>query len=334
MPPVGLLAIVALVLVFAFALPERVRETGEYSVVRTEDRYRADMRVIRESAARVEAQPANATPAKGARALAPRSARASIKALGGSVMSRPAAPLDRAAIVAQRQEVARRRDLAQVRSRRAAQARRRRIVGLVAIFAVFVTMGLVIASAWPLWSLAAASSSLGGIAIAGRRAVVAQEAADARREPVAREVRAAAAATSALRRVVTERAAGRNVLPSLEETQAIAIVTREAAPARADINPSEAAAPAPVRTSSERAREAAWLPGMLPIPAYTLKAPAKVRTPRPITADDLALGERNAGMAADRREAAVAARVEAPVETEASTQTLDDILARRRRQTA
>jgi len=332
MPPVGLIALVALVLVFAFALPERIRETGQYSVVRTEDRYRADMRVIRESAARVEAPPAKPASTKRARALAPRNARASIKALGGSVMSRPAAPLDRAAIVAQRQEVALRRDLARVLSRRAARARRRRIVGALALFATSVTGGLVLASAWPLWSFVVASTALGGVSIAGRRAVIAQRAADARRQPVEREVKAAAAATSALRRVATERAQGRDVLPSIEETQAIAVVTR--AVVSELVEPADELVSVPVRTSAKRAQEAAWSPGMLPIPTYTLKPPAKVKTPRPITDDDLAEGKRNAELAAGRREAAVAAREEAPVEPEASTQTLDDILARRRRQTA
>jgi hypothetical protein len=333
MPPVGLLAIVALVLVFALALPERIRETGQYSVVRTEDRYRADMRVIRESAARVEAQPVIPTSTKRTRALAPRNARASIKALGGSVMSRPAAPLDRAANLAQRQEVALRKDLAHVQARRAARAQRRRIVGSLALFSTSVTGGLVLASAWPVWSFVAAITALGGVSIAGRRAVIAQRAADAKRRPVEREVTAAAAATSALRRVVTERAQGHDVLPSIEETQAIAVVTRQAVP---EPTPTmlDVDVQAPVRTSKARAKEAEWSPGMLPIPTYTLKAPAKVQTPRPITEDDLAEGKRNAELAAARREAAVAARAEAPAEPEASTQTLDDILARRRRQSA
>jgi hypothetical protein len=330
MPPVGLLAIVALGLVFAFALPERVRESGQYDVVRTEGRYRADMRVIRESAARVEAVAVavKAPSGKGTRGLAPRKARASIKALGGSVMSRPAAPLDRAATIAQSQAVSMHRDRARMRARRAAQARRRAIVGALAALTAAVAGGLVIASAWPLWSVVAASTVVGGVSIAGRRAVKAQAVFDARLEAVEREVTTAATATSALRRVVTERAAGRNVLPSLAETQAIQVVARDSV-----ATPTEPTS-IPTPSAPRKIVEPGWSPGMLPIPTYTLKPAAKVQTPRPISADDLAVGVRNAELVAQRREAAVAARAEVGLEPEASTQTLEDILARRRRHTA
>ena len=53
MPPVGLLAIVALGLVLVYALPQRMRERADYAMVRTEDRFSADMRVIRASVARM-----------------------------------------------------------------------------------------------------------------------------------------------------------------------------------------------------------------------------------------------------------------------------------------
>ncbi len=53
MPPAGLLAIVAVGLVLAYVLPQRIRERSDYALVRTEDRYSAEMRVVRATAARV-----------------------------------------------------------------------------------------------------------------------------------------------------------------------------------------------------------------------------------------------------------------------------------------
>jgi len=314
MPPVGLLAIAALGLILLYALPDRIREAGQYAVVRTEGWYRADLEVIRSSAARVELEPVRPKKKKSTRGLAPREARASIKALGGTVMSRPAAPLDRAAVVARRQMVTMQRDRSRALARRAAQARRRAAVGVLSVFAASVTWGFVVATAWPLWSAIAASTALGGITIAGRRAVRAQVKADNRLVPVAKEVAIAATATAALQRVAIERAAGHEAKTSNEETQAIKVVTREAvAPGVAPDLPS-------VGLPEEEDR--GWSPGMLPIPTYTLKSTAKVQTPRPISAEDLAAGIRAAEGVADQCEA------------EASTQTLDDILQRRRRKSA
>jgi hypothetical protein len=78
MPPVGLLAIAALGLILVYALPQRMRERADYAMVRTEDRFSADMRVIRASVARMEARPAAST----RRAAASASAKKSVSALG------------------------------------------------------------------------------------------------------------------------------------------------------------------------------------------------------------------------------------------------------------
>lgn len=334
MPPVGLLAIAALGLVLLYALPDRIRETGQYEVVRTEDRYHADMEVVRSSAARVDRAPER--PAQRRKALAPRQAKASIKALGGSVMSRPAAPLDRAATLAQRQLVAMRRDYARVRARRQAQARRRTTVGILFLFLASAAWGFVASSAWPLWSAVAATTACGGVVVAGRRAVRAQKKADARLVPVAEEVETAAAATAALQRVAKERAAGHEIRPSNDETQAIEIVTHgpavpQAVPAPGVVSVPDAT-PAPSVVPPEKAEEdPGWKPGMLPIPTYTLKPAAKVRTPRPISEEDLAAGERAAKRAAEARDADMGVPAQEP---EASTQTLEDILQRRRRVSA
>lgn len=353
MPPVGLLALVALGLVFAYALPQRIREAGQYAVVRTETRYRPDMRVIRASAARASTPPPVAPRSTAARrAMVPKTARASIKALGGSTMARPAAPLDRAAIVTQRQMVAMRRDRGRVLQRRSAQARRRSVIGVLSVFAASTAWGMVAASALPLWSAVVATTAVGGVVIAGRSAVQAQKAADTRLVPVAREVATAAAAVSALQRVATERVAGRPVVPSIHETQAIAVITAETPPAGfasgaralylpdADSDLASALAPAsrpaalPSPELPGREEDPGWLPGMLPIPSYTLKPAAKVRVTRPISTEDLAAGVRAAEDVADRKAAAELARAAATPEAEASTSTLDDILARRRRHTA
>lgn len=329
MPPVGLVAIAALGLVLIYVLPDRIRETGQYEVVRTENRYRADMEVVRSSAARVDRVSAPTT--KRRKALAPRGAKASIKALGGSVMSRPPAPLDRATTIAQRQMVAMQRDYGRIRARRKAQARRRATVGVVFLFLASAAWGFVAASAWPLWLAVAASTVCGGIAVAGRRAVRAQEKADARLVPVALEVATAATATAALQRIAVERAAGHTIRPSNEETQAIEVVTRAPAVPEAVPAPSVAAPETPEE-------EPGWKPGMLPIPIYTLKPVVKPRTPRPINEEDLAAGKRAAEKVARARdaeaEAALVGAGAAVEEPEASTQTLEDILMRRRRVSA
>jgi hypothetical protein len=357
MPPVGLLAIIALGLVLTFTLPERVADASRYGVVRTENRYRGDMRVIRETAARI--RPGSDLPtvevpsggkassagkrsstAKGPKALAPRQARASIRALGGSVMARPPAPLDRAANVARRQMVTMRRDRAQILARRAAQARRRAAIAVGVLVATLVTWGTVAFASWPVWSGVAATAGLAGVAVAGRTAVRAQTAADARLLEVAREVATAAAATAALQRITSARVAGFEVAPSDEETQAIAIVTARI--------PALAAAPTPFPSSLPLSLPLPlpdsipgpgvvqpvaplWSPDQLPLPSYALKSTAPAKRPRPISDDDLARGTSAATSWGERHAAAVEARAAAAPEPEASTQTLDDILARRRR---
>lgn len=322
----GLLAIAALGLVLVYALPDRIRDTGHYAMVRTEGRFRPDLEVMRSSAARIDQEPVRPVAKKRSKGLAPREAKASIKALGGTVMSRPAAPLDRAATVARRQMIAMQRDYDRVLARRAAQARRRAVVGMLFLFTASTAWGFVAASAWPLWSAVAASTAVGGVGIAGRRAVRAQRKADERLVPVAREVAVAATAAAALQRLAVERAAGHEVRPSDAETQAIEVVTRQA--------PLPEAAPAvPSVRPPEEEQDPGWSPGMLPIPTYTLKPAAKVQTPRPISDEDLAAGTQAAKRAALEREIALTPELPA-VEPEASTQTLEDILQRRRRKSA
>ncbi len=330
MPPVGLLAIAALGMVLAYILPQRIRERGEYAMVRTEDRYSADMRVIRSSAERAtRAQARPSTDSAETPLLVTGAARASVTALGDSSMSRPAAPLDKAATVVRRQAVSMRRDRASVLAERAAQARRRGTVGVLAFLATAATWGLVGTAIAPTWSAVAASTVLGGVTVAGRRAVSAQRRADATLIPVAREVATAAAATSALQRLMTDRASGKAVAPSIEETQAIRVLTA------VDLVPATEPAELPAPELPGRVADPGWTPEVVPAPTYTLKPAAASRTPRPITEEDLAASARAATRAADKREADEATRKRAAAEdAHPSTATLDAILARRRQQTA
>ena len=53
MAPAALLAIVGLGLVLAYVIPQRIKERSDYALVRTEDRYSAQMRVVKATASRV-----------------------------------------------------------------------------------------------------------------------------------------------------------------------------------------------------------------------------------------------------------------------------------------
>lgn len=321
MPPAGLLAIIALGMVLAYVIPQRIKERSDYALVRTEDRFSAEMRVVKTAAERAE-RPADrpSTDSGEVPLLVTGAARASIAKLGADQMSRPSGPIDRAATAAQRQLVAMRKDRAAVLAERKARARRRARVALgVAALAL---------TAWVLVSLgavhaligAAATALLAGVLVQGARAASAQRRADARIAMVAREVSAAATATQALRKVASERAAGRDAQPSDVETQAIRVVTS------ADLKPLEVPAPvvaaAPVASSAPSVEDsAAWSPREMPAPSYTLKAEVRQAQARPLSDEDIA--------AASYRPAEAPA---ASAETEAApttTTSLEQILARR-----
>lgn len=319
MPPVGLLAIIALGMILAYALPQRMRERADYAMVRNDDRYSADMRVIRSSAARVERPAAHRPrPADRDPLLATGAARAQITQAAAERMSRPVAPLDRAATAASRQAEAMRRDRARVVSARAARARRRAGLATVAALAAVAAWIAVGMAAAPLWVAVVPSTALGAVVVAGRRAVAFERAADARLLPVAREVTDAATAAAALRRVAESRAAGQPIAPSLEETQAIRTLTA------ADLAPTAPPRAVPSPELPDVGEEPGWTPHAVPAPSYTLKPAAPRRTARPIDADDLADGQRNA-----ERRAGRPAAPQAPAAGPATRQ-LDAILARRR----
>jgi hypothetical protein len=318
MPPVGLLAIAALGLVLVYALPQRLRERADYAMVRTEDRFSADMRVIRASVARMEARPGSSTgtvPAR--RAGSPEATKKTASALGESVMTRPAAPLDRAATRARREMVAMRRDRAKVVARRRAQSRRRGAIATLALLGSAGLWGFVAAAsapAWAAWVAVGTSTLFGSSVVAGRRASRAYEAQDERLIPVATEVMVAATAAGAIQRVSTERAVGHRAVPTAAETQAIRILLAEAAAPTSrrpgsfvpeglvpGASPAQLPGPELPGIVSPAVDDPSWTPNTMPVPSYTLKPSAKPGTARPITEEDLAAGTRAAEEAVDRR---------------------------------
>ncbi|PKQ25034.1 MAG: hypothetical protein CVT64_11875 [Actinobacteria bacterium HGW-Actinobacteria-4] len=309
-------------MVLAYVLPQRIKERTDYALVRTEDRYSAEMRVVKSTAQRVE-RPTTRTASNSGEVplLVTGTARASIVALGDQTMSRPVGPLDRAATAAQRQHLSLSVDRSATRSARAAQARRRATVAVATALLATVAWVLVAAAAASAIIAAVATALFAGTVVAGARAAAAQREADARVRLVAREVEAAATATHALRRVAAERAAGREAVPSRAETQAIRVVTAD------DLAPLGAPAPLPAPALPGRDAEP-WSPNEMPAPAYTLKATVKQQRARPLSDEDFAASAMAAERAADARRDS-AAQAQNP-----TTGALDAILARRRRASA
>ncbi|WP_084128910.1 hypothetical protein [Demequina sp. NBRC 110055] len=332
MVPVGLLAIIALGLVVAYVLPQRIKERSEYALVRTEDRYSAQMRVVRSSAERIQRAITRPSTDSGEvpllttgltraeRAESERSASERAES-----MSRPSGPLDRAATFAQRESYHLRKDRREILAERAAQAKRRVAVAGVAFVATLVAWGFVAFAGASAIIGAAVTAGLVAVVTQGARAAAAQRRADERVLLVAREVEAAATATQALRVVSRERAAGRTAEPSDVATQAIRIVTAE------DLAPLAAPAPVvveePVAVAEPAPEEsAAWSPPAIPAPSYTLKATVRQREARPVSADDYDASRARAARWGESQEPAAADAVEA----EPATGALDAILARRR----
>ncbi|WP_144276290.1 hypothetical protein [Demequina sp. NBRC 110053] len=331
MVPVGLLAIIALGLVVAYVLPQRVRERGEYALVRVDDRYSSDMRVVRSSAQRVGRAAARPSTDSGEMPLLRTgAARADARV---EHMSRPATPLDRAAVHARREQYAMRRDRARVGAARAAQARRRGLVALAATVMTLIAWGLVAFAGASAVLGAVATSVLVGVVTSSTRAASAHRRADEEMVAVSREVEAAATATQALRVVSRERAAGHEAEPSDVATQAIRIVTAE------DLAPLAvpAAIPAPELPAVEEDAGAPWVPQGVPAPAYTLKSTVRQREARPISDEDYDAaaaraarwGDLRANDAPERSTAAYQLDEAAP-----TTAALDAILARRKRASA
>lgn len=343
MPPAGLLAIIAVGLALAYVLPQRIKERSDYALVRTEDRYSADMRVVRASAARVAPRDASSASTE-VPLLVTGAARAKVSALGDQHMSRPQGPLDKAATHAQRESLHLRQDRLGSMAERAIHARRRAAVSGIAAAATLVAWILAAATGFPAIVAALFTAALATSVASSAKAGAAERRALAQVRGVMREVEAAATATRALRAVAAARASGMHAEPSAVATQAIAIVTSAdlaplAAPAltrRAAANRAahaaaiEAAIQEAVQESRELADEAAgWRPRTMPVPAYALKPAVRQQVARHMSEDDYAASTH----AYDR-----AARAEASAERSAqqlpTTGALDAILARRKQASA
>lgn len=343
MPPAGLLAIIAVGLALAYVLPQRIRERSDYALVRTEDRYSADMRVVRASAARVAARDASSASTE-VPLLVTGAARAKVSALGEQRMSRPQGPLDRAATHAQRESLHMRQDRLGSMAQRAVQARRRAAVSGITAIATLVAWILVAATGFPALIAAVVSAGLVTVVASSAKAAAAERAALAQVRSVMREVEAAATATRALRAVAAARADGIHAEPSAVATQAIAIVTsadlaplaapaltkRVAADRAAHAAAIEEAIQAAAAEQSRAADDASgWRPRTMPVPAYALRPSVRQQVARQMSEDDYA-----ASTHADDR----AARAEAAAERASSqvptTGALDAILARRKQASA
>jgi len=344
MPPAGLLAIIAVGLALAYVLPQRIRERSDYALVRTEDRYSADMRVVRASAARVAPKDASSASTE-VPLLVTGAARAKVRALGDQHMSRPQGPLDKAATHAQRESLHLRQDRLGSMAQRAVQARRRAAVSGVAAVLTLITWILVPAIGFSTIVAALFTAALAMSVASSAKAGAAERRALAQVRGITREVEAAATATRALRAVAAARAGGMHAEPSAVATQAIAIVTS------ADLAP--LAAPALTRrVAADRAAQAAaveaaiqaavaddsqvspvdgsgWRPRTMPVPAYALKPAVRQQVARHMSEDDYAASTH----AYDR-----ASRAEAAAERSSqqlpTTGALDAILARRKQASA
>ena len=343
MPPAGLLAIIAVGLVLAYVLPQRIRERSDYALVRTEDRYSAEMRVVRTSAARVAPRDASSASTE-VPLLVTGAARARVTALGAQHMSRPHGPLDRAAVHAERESNHLRQDRMGSVAQRAAKARRRALVSGIALVVTCVAWVLTAVTAFPALIAALATGALVTSVASSAKAGAAERRALADVRAVVREVEAAATATRALRVVTAARAHGLDAQPSAVATQAIQIVTSaELAPLtapslarpRAEERAAQAAAieeairRAEAEQAEERADEAAgWRPRTMPVPAYALKPSVRQQVARQLSEDDYAASS-HAEARAGRAEALVERKVSEP-----TTGALDAILAKRKRATA
>lgn len=344
MPPAGLLAIIAVGLVLAYVLPQRIRERSDYALVRTEDRYSAEMRVVRATAARVAPRDASSASTE-VPLLVTGTARAKVVALGDQHMSRPHGPLDKAATHAQRESIALRRDRMGSVAQRAALARRRAAVSGAAAIATLISWVLVSATGFPAVVAALFTGALVTAVASSVRAAAAERQALVQVRGVVREVEAAATATRALRVVAAARASGVTAQPSEVATQAIAIVTSAdlaplAAPAlrrhsEADRAAQAAAVEEAIRKAKAeeaelRADEAAgWRPRTMPVPAYALKPSVRQHVARHLSEDDYAASTHASDRAARAEVAAERAAQHAP-----TTGALDAILARRKQASA
>lgn len=339
MPPAGLLAIIAVGLVLAYVLPQRIRERSDYALVRTEDRYSADMRVVRATAARVAPVDAASASAE-VPLLVTGAARVRVANVGQAHMSRPSGPLDRAATHAQRESLHLRRDRLGSMSQRAARARRRALFSAVVTAATAGAWVLAATTETPSWIAGIATGAMVTVVGASVRAGAVERAALAETRAVDREVQAAATAMRALKVVSAARANGQDAQPSEVATQAIRIITAtDLAPLKAPaidrprraeaVSGSPAVGAALAQAGGDAAAGGAWRPKTMPVPAYALKASVPQHAARQLSEDDYASSSHAAHQAAQSEATTDQSSHDIP-----RTGALDAILAKRRQASA
>lgn len=319
-PQAGIIVAVVLTLWIAYLVPHRLRTRQEMLDARTQDRFSADLRVIRRARTPVPevAHTVSATP----------------------LLARPRAPLpvvvevnmDRTAIETARRTAAERSQRAAVLARRAAATRRRRIlVASLVLIAGGLWTAFAMVTAFPMWpaiipTVLAVLLVAAGIA-SGRAARAADAAYEERRNrPAAPTTRVVAQMIEPAAPVAGgQRATGHAHKPSEQVTEFLFERPAERSVETSGegipiLHPAESEVPA------ER-RPTVWVPKPVPAPAYTLKP--KVQRP---AAPELEFGPdgRLADPAVDTTAQTVADVLSEPDVITTGSMNLDDILARRR----
>lgn len=275
-----------------YLVPQLLRHRRQLSEARVDDRFSEHLRVLR-VAEPIPASTGTHVPSQGRVQLHPRG--------GDRAMDRPQSVADRVSADAARltadEHAARSRAL----SRRAAGARRRGRLVAVLLLATVAAWVAVPAASLPASAAGAVSLLLAAVLVAGRRAVLAGQRADAawaagaarraarpmprgRRTPVAvgHAVHPSEAITEIMEKVPVGpiRAAAQNVLAT-GEVPVVADDAPGAGAAAAAPAAREAGVPAAAEAGS--AGDAAWVPVPVPPPTYVLKPEARRPEPRPLT---------------------------------------------------
>lgn len=319
------------VLWIAYLVPHRLRYRQQLLDARADDRFSADLRVVRVAAVAGPEAPVHPTGVVPVRLHpgAPHRPRTTLApparpGPGGRPMERPHATRDRVAADLVRRSAAEHARRAADLAARAAGARRRRVLVATLLVATLAGWGAVVAGV-PLVMGLVPSALLVTVGVLGRRAVLAAARADA-------AWAAGAAHRLPLTPTVVRTAVGRAVHPSDAVTEVLARVPRTSPESRAaelgaasELLAGLAGAPvdgAPEPRAERSAPPAesgpAWQPVPVPRPTYTLKP--SVRRPEPAPLPEV------------EEVPAAAARtdVPTPAATGVAGLDLDAVLARRR----
>ncbi|MDO8121514.1 hypothetical protein Q6346_09350 [Isoptericola sp. b490] len=303
-----------------YLVPQLLRHRRQLADARVDDRFSERLRVLR-----VAESPASAgahVPSQGRVQLHPRG--------GDRAMHRPQSVADRVSADGAYLTASERAARAAALARRAAAARRRARLVAGLLLVTLITWGAVLTAQLAVLVAVAPPLLLGAVLIAGRRAVLAGQRADAawaagaarraarpggssRTLAVGRAVHPSEAVTEILEKVPAGpvRSAAERVLATGEVPVVAGTEARESRPAATEPAPTPSPAPS---------EDAAWVPVPVPPPTYVLKPEARRPEPRPLTGPQPAVPAAS-GAGAD----------EAPeVRPTTGGVALDAILARRR----